>query len=190
MAVDLSLLIVTYNRIDLAVNLLSYLVREPLVHADGRPLTWEWIVVDNNSPRKDPVWVERLHAFARDVHPGRFVEHDQNPGYAGGMNLAYAHSSGRMILVCNPDMVFGPGALNRMVAYLETHPQVGAVGPKGFWDPRHEVLLPPNILPTLRDLVGAVQVIVNDRVWVESELIVDRGTDVGRTNGTINRPRR
>ena len=154
MAVDLSILIVTYNRIDLAVNLLHHLSQEPLVHADGRPLTWEWIVVDNNSPRKDPVWVGRLRAFGRDRHPGLFIEHDQNPGYAGGMNLAYARSTGRMILVCNPDMVFGRGAVNRMVAYLEGHPEVGAVGPMGFWDPRFEVCLPPNILPTLRDLIG------------------------------------
>jgi GT2 family glycosyltransferase len=160
--VDLSLLVVSYNTIELAANMLHHLAKERLFHADGSPLSWEWVVVDNASPRKDPGGIAVLRELAERV-PGRLIEHTENPGYAGGMNLAFAHSKGGLVLVLNPDMIFEADCVNQLVAWLERHPETGAVGPKGYWDPEWQVMLPPNILPTLGDLAGVTAATISRR---------------------------
>src|SRR5262245_49765504 len=106
--VDLSILVVTYNTVELGAHMLHLLSQEALRHADGRPLSWEWVLVDNASPRKDQNGAALLEDLKRRV-PGTVVWHDQNPGYAGGMNLALKHATGDLVMVCNPDMVFEKG---------------------------------------------------------------------------------
>jgi GT2 family glycosyltransferase len=155
-------LVVSYNTLALAGHMLHRLAQESLTHADGRPLHWEWVLVDNASPHREAQGLRTLEAVQNQV-PGRILLHDQNPGYAGGMNLALQHARGSMILVCNPDMVFEPGCVNQLVAYLQAHPQLGAVGPKGFWDEGLSVMLPPNIVPTLGDLLGVTMAALSRR---------------------------
>lgn len=54
----------------------------------------------------------------------------ENLGYAGAVNLAATRASGTYIAVLNMDVVVEPDWLEPLVAFLETHPQAGAVTPK------------------------------------------------------------
>ena len=69
------------------------------------------------------------------------------------MNLAYSRSSGRYVLVSNPDLIFSESSIQPLVEYLEAHPDCGVAAPEGFWDEGFECRLPPNVLPTRADLL-------------------------------------
>lgn len=84
----------------------------------------EVIVVDNGS--KDGVG-EMLRGKYPQI---RFIENDHNAGFTRPMNQALRASQGRYLLQLNPDTLILPGALDRLVAFLEAHPQVGICGPK------------------------------------------------------------
>jgi GT2 family glycosyltransferase len=149
---DLSALVVNYNTCQLALDMLRSLAAQNARHPDGRPLSIEFVLVDNASPQRNDAILEEIRQFGRDVMPGQVILHTENSGYAGGMNLALEHASGEHIFVLNPDLVFLPGCVERLFAHLSSDPEIGLVGPQGYWEEGREVLLPPNILPTLGEL--------------------------------------
>ena len=122
---------------------------------DGRdPELLEVVVVDNASPVDQTEWLERLAAGGAEV-----VRSDENLGYAAGMNLAYAHTSGGpkdVVGVLNPDLYFLPGSLAAMLDYLAEHPECGAIDPKATVDHSLAMNLPRNLLPTVREHVWTV----------------------------------
>ena len=150
---DLSLLIVNYNSWRVCVDAVRSFREHAPRRPDGTPLVWEVIVVDNASPQRDAAAEAELEALLQQV-PGKLVRHDENGGYSKGMNLAYAHARGRLLLVSNPDVIFMPGCVDELVRYQEAHDDVGAVAPFGYWDDGLEAILPPNILPTIGDLIA------------------------------------
>lgn len=54
----------------------------------------------------------------------------ENLGYSRGNNLGLRQARGRYRLVLNPDTEIAGDALAQMCAYMEAHPQVGALGPQ------------------------------------------------------------
>ena len=61
-----------------------------------------------------------------------------NVGYGAGMNIGVAalreakdagKINGEYLLISNPDVVFTPGAIDRMIEVAENNPRAGAVGP-------------------------------------------------------------
>lgn len=146
--IDLSLLIVNYNSWKLCVEA----VRSFRAHAPAE-LRFEVVVVDNASPQREPAAEAELEQLLQQVS-GKLIRHHENGGYSKGMNLAYAHAGGRLILVSNPDVIYQAGCVQALMDYSEGHPEAGAVAPVGFWDRGMDGQLPPNILPTLRDLLA------------------------------------
>lgn len=59
-----------------------------------------------------------------------------NLGYAKGNNLGMATTTGRYALLLNPDTVLAVNSLSLMVEYLESQPDVGALGPQLLWPDR------------------------------------------------------
>lgn len=58
---------------------------------------------------------------------------DHNCGFAVGTNLGLRHLLDRAtdyLLLLNPDTIVHDSAIETLVAFLETHPRVGAVGPR------------------------------------------------------------
>jgi hypothetical protein len=53
-----------------------------------------------------------------------------NEGYTLPMNRALRKASGQFILQLNPDTLVLPHSLDRLVGFLQEHPQVGICGPK------------------------------------------------------------
>lgn len=143
---ELSILIVNYNSWALCVEALRSISRfKP-------PCEFEVIVVDNRSPLRDPEAEQELRRMLGKMN-GQLIYHEENGGYSKGMNLAYARSTGRYVMAANPDLLFTPGCIGRLLKHLQDHPSTGVAVPSGFWDKEMILHLPPNILPTMSDLL-------------------------------------
>jgi GT2 family glycosyltransferase len=82
------------------------------------------IVVDNASKDGSAELVEREFPDVRLLRTGK------NLGFGRGNNAAQSHVSPGYVLFLNPDTELRDGALTRMVDFLESHPDTGAVGCK------------------------------------------------------------
>lgn len=109
--------IVTYRARDLLRDCLQSLYQ-------NTHLTFEVIVVDNAS--KDGV-VEMLQ---REYPEICLVENPHNAGYTRPMNQAMRLGRGRYLLQLNPDTLVLPEAIDRLVMFMDEHPEVGICGPK------------------------------------------------------------
>ncbi|MDT0633173.1 glycosyltransferase family 2 protein [Rubrivirga sp. S365] len=118
---DCSTIIVSYDTFDLTREA----VRSALEAAPG--LRHEVVVVDNDSP--DGSAARLRAAFAGDARV-RVVESGGNVGFAAANNVGAGRSSGRVLFFLNPDTVVHGDAVARLVAYLDGHPEAGAVGPR------------------------------------------------------------
>ena len=86
-----------------------------------RDIQAEIIVVDNAS--KD----DSAHMVAREFPGVHLIESDENLGFAGGNNRAYAAARGQWIWLLNSDTEVEADAAAILVQFLEAHPKVGAV---------------------------------------------------------------
>ena len=115
---DLSIVIVGYNSLpELGQCLAS--VRDSVAS-----LRSETVVVDNGSADGTVEFVEREHPEVRLVANGR------NLGYSRAVNQGIAEATARYVLVLNPDIVVLPDALDRLVSFMDEHPDVGIAGAK------------------------------------------------------------
>jgi N-acetylglucosaminyl-diphospho-decaprenol L-rhamnosyltransferase len=116
---DISVVVVNYRSARLVLRALS----DAAAAADGAGLTLEEIVVDGGSGADD---VEVLRAG----RPGATVlETGANRGFAAGNNAGIAGARGRYVLLVNPDAFAQDGAVARLVAYADDHPEVGVAAP-------------------------------------------------------------
>ena len=113
--------------IDLSIVILNWNVRDLLdqclasIRSDHYAL--EIIVVDNAS-HDDSV------ALVREKYPQVVViANTVNRGFTGGNNDGLRVAQGRYVLVLNPDTEIIGDALDVMIAYLDDHAEVGALGP-------------------------------------------------------------
>jgi GT2 family glycosyltransferase len=114
--------------IDLSIVILNWNVRDLLERclASVRSARYalEIIVVDNAS-HDDSV------ALVRAKYPQvAVIVNAENRGFTRGNNQGIEASHGRHVLVLNPDTEVIGDALDRLVAYLDGHPEVGAIGPQ------------------------------------------------------------
>ena len=116
--VSLSIVIVNWNTRDLLFRCLVS------VFANPPHTSFEVIVVDNASHDQS---VEMVRQHFPQV---RLIASDINAGFARSNNRGIAVSQGRYILLLNPDTEVPVSALSRMVQFMETHQQVGVIGPK------------------------------------------------------------
>lgn len=114
----------------LSLIILNYesagLVRECIrgIHAARLALSYEIIVVDNNSG--DGVGAMLARSF-----PGvRFIGSPVNGGCAAGNNLGLLAAQGAYALILNPDIAVLPGAIETLVTFLDAHPDAALVAPQ------------------------------------------------------------
>ena len=96
---------------------------ESLLATQG-DLASEIIVVDNAS-RDGSADMVRQRFPAVTV-----IESGANRWFSGGNNLGLRAAQGEYALILNPDTIIPPGALATLAAYLDGHPEVGAVTPR------------------------------------------------------------
>jgi GT2 family glycosyltransferase len=92
--------------------------------AQDHRLSIEVIIVDNASSD------DTLQMLAGEYPAVRLITNSSNLGFTHPVNQALQLSQGRYMLLLNPDTVVLPGAINELVGYIETHPEVGICGPK------------------------------------------------------------
>ncbi len=116
-SVDVSVCIVTYQAHELLRDCLISLRK-------NTALTFEVIVVDNGSS-------DGTEQMVRQEFPDiLFLENKRNEGFTRPMNQALQRARGRFLLQLNPDTLLLPYAIDRLVEFMETHPEVGICGPK------------------------------------------------------------
>ncbi len=144
----LAALVVNYNSGPFALRCVESL-QAAWAHEGRAANDLEIVVVDNASPLDQEPWLAQTEERGAVV-----IRHDRNDGYAAGMNLAYARTSGGprdVVAVLNPDLFFPPGEIGKLIDYVLEHDDCGVVGPRAFIDEEKVLHLPRNPLPTLRD---------------------------------------
>jgi GT2 family glycosyltransferase/lipopolysaccharide/colanic/teichoic acid biosynthesis glycosyltransferase len=115
---DLSIVVITYNSRGPVERLLESLA----AHAPS--CAFETIVIDNASDDGTADTVARRF-------PGvRVVANGENLGYSRGVNQGMRLSSGRMLLILNPDIIVQDGSIDRLMTFMERTPDAGIVGSK------------------------------------------------------------
>jgi N-acetylglucosaminyl-diphospho-decaprenol L-rhamnosyltransferase len=113
---DVSVCIVSWNIKELLRDCLNSL------KAQAGDVRYETIVVDNASS-------DGSAEMVRDEFPWvKLVDPKANLGFGRANNLAYKHSSGRWVLLLNPDTVVLDRAIEKLVRFADKHPEAGAVG--------------------------------------------------------------
>lgn len=129
---SIGIVIVSYNTCSL--------LRDCLASLAGCALPLRAVVVDNASR-------DGSAAMVRAEFPAvGLLALDTNLGFAAGTNIGIrqllsaersalssedvSHSTLDYLLLLNPDTVVQSGAIEALVAFLEAHPRVGAVGPR------------------------------------------------------------
>jgi hypothetical protein len=116
-----SILVVTYNNLDLTRLCLASLQR------CAGALPFEIIVVDNASSDGTPAWLRAVES--RALLPLQVELNRDNRGFAAGNNQAAARARGDLLVFLNNDCVVTPGWLDTLVAHLDRDRSLGLVGP-------------------------------------------------------------
>ncbi len=141
--VDLSVITVTYQSKEwIADQILS-------VALGAFSVSCEQIVVDNASTDGTADYVEK--GYADYV---RLIRNKRNVGFARANNQALEFAKGRYLLFLNPDMKIEFGALDRLIPWMDAHPEIGIAGCKLVDESgrAHEALHPRRFPPFLVNL--------------------------------------
>ncbi len=115
---DLSIIIVNWNSSEYLIECLKS------IRSNVRLLTYEVIVVDNNSAPND---VEQIKAHANDI---KLITCNENLGFARANNLGFKASKGEVLLFLNPDTEIIGDAVTVLVRSARELPNAGIVGCK------------------------------------------------------------
>jgi N-acetylglucosaminyl-diphospho-decaprenol L-rhamnosyltransferase len=115
--VDLSIIIVSWNVADLLAACLNSIL------ASSGALQIETIVVDSASSDNTVSMIQQRYPQVK------LLAQTQNLGFSRCNNIGLATASGRCLMFLNPDTEIIGDALSGMTAYLDTHHDVGIVGP-------------------------------------------------------------
>lgn len=112
----LSVIIVSYNVYPFLDNCLRS-VMQALAGIEG-----EVIVVDNAS-------VDRTSQLISDHYPSvTLIANKINTGFAKANNQALAISRGEFVVLLNPDTIVSEDTFSTCIAFMESHPEAGALG--------------------------------------------------------------
>lgn len=92
--------------------------------AENKPsCSYEVIVVDNASRDGSADFLRK-----RPRPAVQFIDSPANLLWTGGVNLAFARSSGEYFLILNPDHIVLPGAFDALVRHLDEDATLGGIG--------------------------------------------------------------
>jgi GT2 family glycosyltransferase len=115
---DLSISIVNYNgEIYLSPLLDSIYTRPP-------SCLFEVFVVDNASSDNSVSLIQRRYPQVK------LTINSENTYYAQGTNSNLAMATGRYVLISNNDVMYESDCLDRMVRFMDQHPEIGILGPQ------------------------------------------------------------
>jgi GT2 family glycosyltransferase len=116
MSMNLSIIIVNRNTRDLLLQCLES------VYQTIKGGETEVFVVDNGS-------TDGSIAAAKERFPTvKFIQNGMNLGFARGNNQALSLANGKYWLLLNPDTQVKNGSIERLISFMEAHPEAGAAG--------------------------------------------------------------
>jgi len=165
---DLSVIIVNHNTRDLV----TMCIRS--IYAETKAIRYEIILVDNASTDGS------VAAIQKQFPEVRVIANTANLGFPEANNYAIPLARGRYILLLNSDTLILDQALDRMVAFMDQHPEVGITGPKMYdaemrpW--RYEMWFPSPALYLLQPLLLHFWGDIGDREvdWVPGACLMIR----------------
>lgn len=86
--------------------------------------SFETIVIDNASPEFDRA------AVLAEIAAVTIVQNDSNLGYAAACNQAAELASGEFVLLCNPDIEFEAGTIDKLRDFLLQNPEAAGAAPQ------------------------------------------------------------
>lgn len=116
--VDLSIMLVNWNTRDVLLDCLRSIIENP------PSCSYDIWVVDNASEDGS------AEAVSKNFPQVKLIKNSQKRGFAAANNQIIKASTGRYVIYQNVDTIVHPGLYDRVYAYLEAHPEVGAVGPR------------------------------------------------------------
>lgn len=115
---DLSIIIVNYNTKEFLKGCLKS------IYETAKNIKFEICVVDNAS---DDDSAQMVESNFPDV---KLIKNKENFGFAKANNQGIETSTGRYILLLNPDVIVYPGAIEKMVEFMDKNHEAGAIGAK------------------------------------------------------------
>ena len=115
---DLSISIVNWNTKDLLRDCLKS------IYENTHGIDYEIFVADNASTDGSSEMVER------EFPQVKLIKNKENVGFAKANNQIIKESRANFVLLLNPDTVILDNAIGKMVRFMWSHSEVGAVGPK------------------------------------------------------------
>jgi GT2 family glycosyltransferase len=116
--VTLSIIIISYNTRDELARCVNS------IFENTHEISFEVIVVDNNSQDGSPDMIEKEHPEIR------LIKNQDNFGFARANNQAIDISQGHYIFMLNSDTLVPPLSISRMVNFLDGNSNAGVVGAK------------------------------------------------------------
>ena len=119
----LSIVILNYNTKKLTLDLLNSI--EENYGSEVKSGKFQVITADNASPDNS---IDELRTFEKKTIIKDFIVCDNkaNLGFSKGNNRAIKFATGRYVLILNPDTLAHMDTLNRMVDFMDQHPEAGA----------------------------------------------------------------
>jgi GT2 family glycosyltransferase len=100
---------------------------------------------------------------AREFPDVILLRNPANLGFGRANNQAARLSRGRFLFFLNNDTVVPPGALARLVAYAEAHPDIGMIGPR-LRDGEGQVQVSYRLLPTVATFLNRLRLVQRTRL--------------------------
>ncbi len=120
------------NVVDLSIITVSYKSKEhlavllPSIFQSTKKYSYEVIVVDNDS--QDGT-AEAVNSLLSAIPNLKLIK-NRNTGFASGNNIGIKQSSGKYVLLLNPDTKVEPDTFEVMLDFMESRPDVGISGCK------------------------------------------------------------
>ncbi len=85
---------------------------------------FEYFVVDNGSNDESVPLIRERFPWVK------IIENGKNLGFGPANNRALRQARGKYLACLNPDLIVFPGEMEKWIAWMEQHPDVGISGPK------------------------------------------------------------
>lgn len=105
--------------------------------------SFELVIVDNNSRRSLPSPVKKNKRI-------KIIFNKKNLGYSKAINQASKISTGKYLLIVNPDTIFLPDSISRIIEKFRKNQNIGIIGPQ-MLDKKGNILQSMNGMPFLPD---------------------------------------
>ncbi|MEN8290227.1 glycosyltransferase family 2 protein [Acinetobacter baumannii] len=113
---DVSIIIVNYNTYNLVLQCIESVIK------NTKKISYEIIVVDNNSPNRE---IEKLNEIYPNV---KLVLNTKNSGFGIANNIGNKYANGKFLFLLNSDTIVLDNSIYTLCKFMVENPCVGACG--------------------------------------------------------------